>query len=215
MRDWANFGHHVPELRGFLAFGAADGFVLAGVNVSTAKLISVALGAIAFAILFVVDPLRDWKIDPSWRAAWLSFVLGAVLLTGCFFAGTSFLYRWVYGIWLLPLIWRLLTDHSTPKRVRRLAATAAASLLLLLWLNGLLVGLLLRYGQGFGYPANDISDHILAAEQPVLWLFFLCLLAFLAHFTRANLVRVWSFSRPPKMETANGVSALAGKTLAE
>jgi hypothetical protein len=88
--DWPQFGRRVPEMRGLLSFGAADAFILMGLRVQHAKLITLAIAVVAFAILLKVDFLSRWTIARENRAAWLSFTLGAAVLTGCFFAGTSF-----------------------------------------------------------------------------------------------------------------------------
>jgi len=36
----------------------------------------------------------------------LMFAMGACLLVGCFLAGTSYIYRWIFGLWLWPWLWR-------------------------------------------------------------------------------------------------------------
>lgn len=34
-----------------------------------------------------------------------TFAVGALLLLGCFLAGTSFAYRWIFALWLCPWLW--------------------------------------------------------------------------------------------------------------
>lgn len=61
-----------------------------------------------------------------------AFAVGALLLLGCFLAGTSFAYRWIFALWLCPWLWAQL---RTPSRAR--AARIGISLLLLsVWQDG-------------------------------------------------------------------------------
>lgn len=46
----------------------------------------------------------------------LMFAVGACLLVGCFLAGTSYIYRWIFGLWLWPWLWREAAG-SRPARV--------------------------------------------------------------------------------------------------
>lgn len=62
-----------------------------------------------------------------------AFAVGALLLGGCFLAGTSFAYRWVFSLWLLPWLWHAAAGNSRP-----VVAKITLSLLLLsLWQDGL------------------------------------------------------------------------------
>jgi hypothetical protein len=191
MYDWPQFGRRVPEMRGLLSFGAADAFILMGLGVQHAKLITLAIAVVAFAILLKVDFLSRWTIARENRAAWLSFTLGAAVLTGCFFAGTSFAYRWIFALWLLPLTWRTLVDLTSPSRVRRLAIALAILSMAVFWVNGIAIALLIRFDLAFHTSPTDRSDFVVAATQPLLWAFFACLLVFLAHFVRRSLERIW------------------------
>jgi hypothetical protein len=60
----------------------------------------------------------------------LAFGLGAVLLTGCFLAGASYAYRWIFGLWLWPWLW------SQAGVGDRGARWALALLLVSLWSDG-------------------------------------------------------------------------------
>jgi hypothetical protein len=62
-----------------------------------------------------------------------SFAIGALLLTGCFLAGTSFAYRWVFAVWLWPWLWRQAGGTTSPA----VAKIALGLLLLSLWQDGL------------------------------------------------------------------------------
>lgn len=61
------------------------------------------------------------------------FTVGALILAGCFLAGTSFAYRWIFALWLCPWLWSLRVHGRHP-----ILAKAALGLLLLnVWLDGL------------------------------------------------------------------------------
>ena len=120
---------------------------------------------------------------------WWSFVLGATLLTGCFFAGTNFGYRWIFALWLAPLLWRLPCDETAPAGVRRLARWTRGLLVFALWADPALSALLAHL-TGRGVPCAPLERWaaiFFACEQPVIWALFACLLAFLTHFVREGL----------------------------
>jgi hypothetical protein len=63
----------------------------------------------------------------------LMFATGAILLLGCFLAGTSYIYRWIFGLWMWPWL-------SRQTRATNSGAGANAALglwLLSLWTDGL------------------------------------------------------------------------------
>jgi hypothetical protein len=130
----------------------------------------------------------DWEFPEDYRADWLAFVLGAALLSGCFFTGTNFGYRWIFAIWLAPLLWRLPRDPRAPAQIRRLAAFTAALLIWGLWADGAASALLAHFG-GTVATATLVrwADRFVLIEQPLLWLFFSALLGWLTHFTAGAL----------------------------
>ena len=142
--------------------------------------------------------LEGWVIAPRETGAWLSFVLGAVVLTACFFAGTNFSYRWVFALWLAPFLWRLRGEASAPQAVRRLGGWTAGLLVVALWADGV-VSALLGGMQGLISPAQAerMAAIFFAIEQPVTWVFFGCLLGFLTHFTREGVRNLLSRSATP------------------
>jgi hypothetical protein len=194
-RDWPQFGRKVPDMRGLLSFGAAHGLILLGLGVTKAKVVAVLIGVAAFVILLKIDLLARWSISSANRRAWLFFVLGATLLTGCFYAGTSFAYRWIFALWMLPFIWRLLLDSTTPERVHRLAIATSTLLMVMLWFSGIAIALLIQFDAAFQKSTTDRSDVIVAMGQPLIWAFFLCLLIFLAHFIRESFAPYWKRER--------------------
>lgn len=185
LSDLAVYGPRVPESHGLMTFGGSLGFVELGCSSAVARLAGVVCGAGVFTAWLKLNPFAGWRIAPEDRATWLGFVLGATLLTGCFFAGVSFSYRWIFAIWMAPLLWRLPRDASAPHAVRRCAAIIGGLLLWALWADGIASGIIGKI-VGDAHPERvlRIADTFSAVEQPLLWAFFIGLLAFLAHFVR-------------------------------
>jgi hypothetical protein len=185
LRDLAIYGPRVPESHGLMTFGGSLAFVDLGCSSAGARAAGAVGGVVFFAAWWKLDPFAGWRVATADRAAWLGFVLGATLLTGCFFAGVSFSYRWVFSIWMAPWLWGLPRDVSAPRSARRLAALTGGLLLWALWADGIASGVIGKIiGEANPERAMRIADTFSAAEQPLHWAFFLCLLAFLAHFTR-------------------------------
>ncbi len=65
------------------------------------------------------------------------FTLGAVTLLGCFLAGTSYAYRWVFGLWLAPWLWDEARAMAAPPMRRRVARLAGLLLVTVVWLDGI------------------------------------------------------------------------------
>lgn len=189
--DWPKFGHLVPEVRGLYSFGAGDVFVLLGLAGSSAKLLGIAIGGSVFLASLKVDPFQRLSIGPEFRKLWLTFLLGAVLLCGCFFAGTSFAYRWIYALWLMPFLWYLTSSRDVSTRTKRHALALSVLLLTTLWISGGAIAVLHRFGPRFGTKAmNQWSNVTLWVVQPLYWGVFLLLLPFLAHFVRQEISRL-------------------------
>ncbi len=183
--DFVLFSAIAPKAEGLMTFGAVNlltGLGLAGWQVAVAAL---AIAAAVFTGFWRSQVFSGWEITAESRNAWLSFALGAVLLTGCFFTGRNFAYRWVFALWLAPLLWQLPRDSLAPRAVRGLAWAMSVLLILVLWIDPM-VSVVLGMSQG-RVPAETIlrwADRIFLCEQPITWALFAGLLGFLAHFTR-------------------------------
>lgn len=186
--DLGRLGRMTPKAEGLMTFGAAKLVEPLGITGLWALGLCGGLAALIVLAFWRSAWFARWKIPADARADWLSFILGAALLTGCFFAGTNYAYRWVFTIWLAPMLWRLPRDQRIPAAVRRFATATAVLCMYALWADPLASGVLNRLvGR---YPAETIvrwADHFLLAEQPVIWVFFACLLGFLTHFVRDEL----------------------------
>ena len=183
IRDLGVYVRKVPEVEGLMTFGARHLWVGLNLPAAWARIGGAMVGAVALAVWWRRDLLKGWVAGE--RAAWLSFVLGALLLTGCFFAGVSYAYRWVFALWLVPLLWRLPRDHAAPVAARRLAGITAALLLWALWADAAASSVIGRVMIG-ATPERvlEVADRFSYLEQPLIWALVFCLLAFVAHFAR-------------------------------
>ena len=190
--DFLHYSRIVPETEGLMTMGARNIFVGLGLPVTAARWLGPLGGAAVVAAFLRADFFAGWTVAPAERRAWLSFVLGGVLLTGCFFAGASYAYRWVFALWLVPLLWQLPRDPAAPARVRRLAAVTAVLLVFALWSDAIALGLIGRFSGGLTpQAAMQRADRYFYLEQPVTWAFFICLLGFLTHFAQDGLRRLF------------------------
>lgn len=186
--DLERMGRMTPKAEGLMTFGAVKLVEPLGVTGVWALGLCGGLAILIVLAFWRSAWLARWEIPADSRADWLSFILGAALLAGCFFAGTNYAYRWVFTIWLAPTLWRLPRDQRVPVAVRRFAAATAVLCGYALWVDPLASGVLNSLvGR---YPAETIvlwADRFLLVEQPVIWALFACLLGFLTHFVRGEL----------------------------
>lgn len=193
--DVVRSGALVPKAEGLMTFGAINLLELAGLGAWRATVAGLALATIAIGAFWRSRLFEGWCVAPADRAAWLGFVLGAALLTGCFFTGTSYAYRWVFAVWMAPLLWSLPRDPSAPSPVRRLARLTAGLLVFVLWSDAVASAVL---GRVIGrIPAAEVvwwANGFFRLEQPIIWAFFVCLLAFLTHFSREGVRMLFSRS---------------------
>lgn len=185
--DLGRFGSIAPKAEGLMTFGAVNLLESAGVHGRVAQALALALGTLPIIFSLRSAIFSRWEIAAADRADWLGFVLGAALLTGCFFLGTNYAYRWIFALWMAPLLWRLPRDQNAPPAVRRFAALTAALLVFALWFDALASGALnLFVGRVTSDTMMRWADRIFAVEQPVTWAFFACLLGWIAHFARGG-----------------------------
>lgn len=183
--DLGRLGGLVPKAEGLMTFGGSNLFEALGLTGRAALFSGLLLAGVIAAAFLRSRIFQGWKISPGEERAWLSFLLGALLLTGCFVTGTSYAYRWIFAIWMTPLLWALPRDPSAPRRVRQLAAVTAGLLIFVLWSDAVVSAFLSRFMTQI--PPGDLvrlADKLFYFEQPIIWLFFACLIGFLSHFAR-------------------------------
>jgi hypothetical protein len=119
---------------------------------------------------FVAWSQKGEPIAPA-SPAEREFLLGAVTLLGMFFLGSSFVYKLIFVVWLLPWLWR---PHADP-RDTRWARITLALLLAVLWFEGLVaMGLNLMPGTNPA-QAQLLLKAGLTISQALTWAFIACL----------------------------------------
>jgi hypothetical protein len=171
----------LPAPGGLLSFGAVGVFQHWGLPGRLAQIAVMLVAVLAFVRWWRSPMLRNWQPAPAQERDWLYFILGSTLLTGCFFVGQHFAYRWIFAVFLAPLLWSLPRDSNSPPAVRRLARVTAWLLLIVVWAEGLFVFAVHRWPHAEMMRA---AEAMYLAMQPLTWAFFFCLLGFLAHFVR-------------------------------
>lgn len=129
----------IPSPSGTHVFGATVFWRhLVGMEGAAALASLVVLGGGATALA-----LRGWtkglaaKDEPANTGERLAFVVGALLLLGCFAAGTSFAYRWLFALLLAPWLWSQAWENTVSGTARSAARLALVLLTVALWMDGL------------------------------------------------------------------------------
>jgi hypothetical protein len=114
--------------------------------------------------------------SPEGSAAEREFIVGAAMLAGLFFLGSSFVYKLVFAIWLLPWLWQ---QEADPCEARWRRVTWGL-LLAVVWLEGLAaIGLNLVFGPESQALAQVLLKAALTVSQVLTWLWVACLLRLL------------------------------------
>jgi hypothetical protein len=145
------------------------------------------VGLLFMAVWWRSPVLRGWRPSAPQQREWMNFVLGAAVLTGCFFAGQHFAYRWIFAVLMAPFLWTLSHAPEAPLNARRFARILAWLLITILWTEAVFVFVL------HGMPHATMMaalNWISLGMQPLTWAFFVCLLGFLVHFARLTLHEV-------------------------
>ncbi len=185
--DLGRLGTLMPQAEGIMTFGAVNLLAASGLAGWSVPVASLVIAGTIVAGFWRSRVFADWKIAAETRGAWLSFMLGAALLTGCFFTGSNYAYRWVFALWLAPLLWQLPRDPQAPRPVRRVARATTLLLVLSIWIDPAVSAVL---GHSLGHATAGAivgwANRIFLWEQPITWALFACLLGFLTHFVRCG-----------------------------
>ncbi|HEX2853055.1 MAG TPA: hypothetical protein VHO24_07450 [Opitutaceae bacterium] len=185
--DYLRLRHLLPPVEGLMNFGSLHAFTPFGLGGATVQAITLGVIFATVAGWWRVGIFGDWEIPPAMRAHWLHFILGAVLLCGCFFADSSYAYRWIFALWLAPWLWGVVRETGTPRAVRRVAGLTMGLLAAVLWIDPLTEGLLRHvFNQRPPEETQRMAQTVFAIEQPLVWVLFICLLGFLTHFLRIS-----------------------------
>src|SRR5581483_7921323 len=181
--DYLRLAPMLPRASGLTTFGALnflEELGLTGRAALVAELAFVALAALLAGLLLLAEIAPAASGD---GADALGFILGATLLTACFLVGSNYAYRWVFAVWMAPLLWRWPRAPDTPRRLRLLCQFTAGLLLVALWLDALVGAVLTLFKARI--PGDKLvawADEVFLWEQPLTWLLFGCLLCFLLPF---------------------------------
>lgn len=171
--DLAAFGVVGPRPTGLLTFGAAN---LPGVfGVTGPAVLAIAGGWLGVGFVLgwrwaqrCPEPM-EWAARPDgWR-----FVLGAILLAGCFVAGKNYAYRWIFVLWLAPLVWQQWRSPAVSAATRSLARITGGALLAAVWLGG--VASLAAALAARSLPLDRVLPWVKVgevAEQLAVWVVF-------------------------------------------
>lgn len=184
--------HQAEDLQRYVSVeGEPEGFFTFGVSLMAKSLpFPYPIGTIiSFAVPLTLAALW-WRVAPSCeipadrRADYLRFILGAALLTGCYFVTINYAYRRVFTIFTVPFLCWAWHAPAWPHWFRTLGRCTAILMIGLLWLDGLLclaINLLIH-----GSPAEVdlLTKQLVSAEQPFVAAARIGLLAFLVPFVR-------------------------------
>lgn len=127
----------------------------------------------AFVTAWLVRRPRN-ALEP--RPDYLAFIMGAVLLTGCFVVTGNYVYRWIFLVGTIPFLCRL--DVARPPPALPNLQNATRLLIgLALWAQVPVAALLNLAG-----TIARWEDWTTGCLQLVTWSLFACLSGWLAHF---------------------------------
>ncbi len=191
----------IPEPIGLYAFGApmfTRNLALGGKLYWQIPAILLGAWAVWVALRNRVEPPRSREQRTGER----EFMCGAAMLVGLFFIGSSYVYKLIFSLWLLPWLWELQQTGGTESRWSR---WTAGLLLAVAWFEGLVaIGLNLLVTPATQAAALRALDVALGVSQVLSWCLMACLMRFLFIYLAR---RGWSFLR----ESAP-VPSLEGKT---
>jgi hypothetical protein len=182
---------HMPQPDWLYAYGAPVlwrnlGIAGAAVWLVPAVLLAAWGGVIAWRKRTAVPPIAS--------AAEREFMLGAAMLVSLFFLGSSFVYKLVFAIWLLPWLWQ---THANAAEARWGRATWIL-LLAVVWFEGMVaVGLNLIFGAN-SELALALLKAGLVISQLLTWAWIACLLRCLFVLLARSLRPWWSAIGPAR-----------------
>ncbi|MBI5382649.1 MAG: DUF2029 domain-containing protein [Opitutae bacterium] len=184
---WGDFMRiHIPAPTGMYTFGAK---VLLREVGWTGHLAHGGIVAV-FVIVGYVLQRHGWTrgLGQAGDPAIGLFVIGAAVLVGCFLAGVSFGYRWIFALWTAPWLWQQAHDLEIPQRQRQIAYLAVWLLPVVLWVDGFFCALVNLFAEAVASDLVDQWELIWRGfTQSLVWLFMGLLAGWLAEL----LVNVW------------------------
>jgi hypothetical protein len=187
--------HYVNDgpISGFYTFGAAPLFSIFNLP-ALAPLLTLVFLSLTGWVLLQRTGLRAWSPPAERRTDYLMFILGAVVLTGCFVVTVNYAYRWIFLVGMIPFLCRCDFAHTHPA-LENLQKVTLLLIALALWTEFPVVTTLNLVGAS-QEVINRWEDWTTGFLQIVTWSLFACLSGWLAHFlfTQARIA--------PEQETA-------------
>ena len=154
-----------------------------------APLFLIALGLSLVAAIAFRSLRGTWGNSPASTQsdlAELGFVGGAAMLVGCFVLGSSYAYKFVFCLWLLPWLWR----SPVAGAAARWRDATLVLLMTVLWLEGFLAVLLNTVFSGFSHGAALMTLKVgLTVSQLLTWALMICLVRGLMSYVYGRVVR--------------------------
>ncbi|MBI2813916.1 MAG: hypothetical protein HYX71_06500 [Opitutae bacterium] len=130
---------------------------------------------------------------PVGQNAEREFVLGAAMVLGLFFIGSSYVYKLVFAVWLLPWLWLKRGDSIDGPRARRILVL----LLAVVWFEGVIAVLLnLLVGPHSRLLAGTWLKGALTVSQLLTWAWVACLLRVTLGLLGRQAGAWWRHGRP-------------------
>ena len=183
--DLAQYGPIAPRPAGLMSFGASGVLAEFGRMGWAPKVFGAAFGGVIALDSWYRRQLGSWEPPAAQQSSWLHFILGAALLTACFFTAMNYWYRLIFAIWLAPLLWDLVHGLDAPAVVRWYAKHVTWLLLFLFWWPLVWMFILNQLAGVVSLKVlGGIARVTFLIEQPFDWLFYFCLVVFLTQFAR-------------------------------
>ncbi len=180
--DLRHFADTQPTVFGYLGFGAGFGLDVLGVPSAWQGRVGLLFGLGCGLAAFFTRGWQGWLRRMAGEEQWLQFVLGAALLAGCFWAGMSWAYRWVFALWLAPFLWRPVEAGPMPVAARRWWRAARTAYWPALW-GGTAYFLICELLQAAGHaPSWRFNLAVWALVQAACWLLCGALTVFVGAF---------------------------------
>jgi hypothetical protein len=160
----------IDECSGLFIFAGSQIFVLAGLPVTVAKIMTLLCGVLMAGLWW-----RHLPVAPAMAPAHekTAFGLGAILILGCFFTGNSYSYRLVFTLLMLPLLW----TWSRQEVAGGIARLTLGLMLPLAWIDGL-VSAMINAGWtqrlGIATPTAELAGSWLAHAVSWVWVSGIC-----------------------------------------
>lgn len=114
----------------------------------------------------------------------LRFILGAVVLTSCYFATVNYAYRAVCVIWMAPFLWRVWSAPAAAAAPRRLCRLTGVLLSIMLWFDAICCLLINTTRVLDAEQVDRWTNRLLLLEQPIIAALVITLLGFILPFAR-------------------------------